>query len=331
MTGAAVVNSPHAFQCIRDLFVEKYLNPQPGKLPSHNMKLAWQTLAMCKAALEIHHGDKMSTKQIHVKMWDKYVAWANIIRDEADCGIKINEKPDYLSEVWFMTADAKHQKPYVKGAVSSKRFWKKWGIVKSTIINSDNHVVKRTIASMPGGALPSGTDWSIFLTRLIYNMYIEKEKMKPKKVDTDDGLISNLCKEKETKPEKADIDEGHNDNVNKAGVDEIGGSVAKKAGPSVYCTADSGEINSSEGSAYSRRSSESDDAESCDGIDANDDTVDANDDSETNKSGKDHDDEHDEPTAPDTFFPTTLLVVLSIGVLSDDVTLFLISQLTKVM
>ena len=167
------------------------------------MKLAWQMLAMCKAALEIHHGDKMSAKQIHVKMWDKYVAWANIIRDEADCGIKINEKPDYLSEVWFMTADAKHQKPYVKGTVSGKRFWKKWGIVKSTIINSDNHVVKRTIASMPGGALPSGTDWSIFFTRLIYNMYIEKEKMKPKKVDTDDGLISNLCKEKKTKARKS--------------------------------------------------------------------------------------------------------------------------------
>ena len=60
---------------IRDLFVDKYLNLQMGKLPSHNMKLAWQTLAVCRAALEIHHGDKMFNKQLYTKMWDKYVSW----------------------------------------------------------------------------------------------------------------------------------------------------------------------------------------------------------------------------------------------------------------
>ena len=125
MTGSTFVNSPHAFQSIRDLYVDKYLNPQLGKLPSNNMKLAWQTLAVCRAALDIQHGDKMSRKQIYVKMWDKYVSWTNIICDEGDCGVKINEKPEHLSELWFMTSDSKHQKPYVKGAVTSKKIWKK--------------------------------------------------------------------------------------------------------------------------------------------------------------------------------------------------------------
>ena len=80
-----------------------------------------------------------------------------------------------------MTSDVKQKKPYAKGAVTGKKFWKKWGTVKCAVINSDNHVVKRTIASMPGGALPSGTDWNLFLTRLIYNLYIEKMGIQPKK------------------------------------------------------------------------------------------------------------------------------------------------------
>lgn len=298
MTGAAVVDSPHAFQMIRDLFVELYLHPQDGKLPSHNMKLVWQSLAVCRAALEIHHGDKMSGKQIHIKMWDKYMSWSNIICDEDDCGMKINEKPNYLSKQWFMTSDAKHKKPYVEGAVTGKKFWKKWGTVKSSIINSDNLVVKRTIASMPGGALPSGTDWGLFLTRLIYNLYMEKEKMKPKKADTDDD-------------KKADTDNDNNYG-NEAGIDEIGGSVAKKAGLSMYCADEPDPKDNSEGSVGSH------------GVGSHGSGNDANDESEPNNSGECHndddddDDEHDEPTAPDTFFPATLLVVLTIGVLSDE-------------
>ena len=165
--------------------------------------------------------------------------------------------------------------------------------MKSAIINSDNHVVKRTIASMPGGALPSGTDWSFFLTQLIYNLYMEKEKMKPKKADIDDD----------------------NDDIKEACIDEIGVSAAKKAGLSVYYTADPEKRNSSEGSVGSHGSSAADAAEGGETC-----GNDANDESEMNDSGEDHDDddEHDEPTAPDTFFQTTLLVVLTIVVFSDD-------------
>ena len=128
--------------------------------------------------MEVHHGDKMFSKQVHAKMCDKYMSWTKIICDEDACGLKINDKPYYLSEAWFLTSDAKHTKPYVRGSVTGKKFWKKWGTVKCAIINSDNHVAKSTIASMPGGALPSGTNWSLFLTRLIYNLYAEKEEVK---------------------------------------------------------------------------------------------------------------------------------------------------------
>ena len=86
------------------------------------------------------------------------MSWTKIICDEGDCGVKSNEKTDYLSEQWFLSLDAKYKKPYIKGAITGKKFWKKWGTVKSAIINSDNHVVRRTIASMPGGAFLSGTD-----------------------------------------------------------------------------------------------------------------------------------------------------------------------------
>ena len=158
MTGVAIVNSPHAFQKIRDLFVERYLTPQSWKPPSYNMKLAWQTLAVCRAALELHHGGKMPSKEIHAKLWDKYVSWTKIICDEGDGGVTINKRPNYLHEWWFLTSDVKQKKPYAKGAVTGKKFWKKWGIVKCAVINSDNHVVKRTITSMPGGVLPSGID-----------------------------------------------------------------------------------------------------------------------------------------------------------------------------
>ena len=51
MTGTVVVNSPYAFQSIRNLFVEQYLTPKPQKFPSYNMKLAWQTATVWKAAL----------------------------------------------------------------------------------------------------------------------------------------------------------------------------------------------------------------------------------------------------------------------------------------
>ena len=148
---------------------------------------------------------------------------------------------------------------------------------------------------MPGGALPSGTNWSLFLNQLVYNLYMEKEKMKPKKADTDN----------------------ENDDGNEAGIDDIGGSVAKKAGANPY-TEDPEERNDSEDSAGSHGNSVAD-ATECGGKRG----YDTNNENEMNDGGADHDDdddddEHGEPTALDTFFPAIQLVGMTIGVLSDD-------------
>ena len=94
MTGLAVVNSPHAFQCIKNLFVENYLTPESSFKISHNIKLAWQSAAICRAAIEIIHGDKMPSKKIHTKMWEKYNAWVRVIREEPDAGLKLESKPE---------------------------------------------------------------------------------------------------------------------------------------------------------------------------------------------------------------------------------------------
>ena len=99
MTGTAIVNSLHAFQSIRNLFIGKYLTLELGKPPSHNMKLACQTLALCRAVLEIHYGDKMASKLIHAKLWDKYVSWTKIICNEGDAGVKIDEKPKKIDQI----------------------------------------------------------------------------------------------------------------------------------------------------------------------------------------------------------------------------------------
>ena len=41
---------------------------------------------------------------------------------------------------------------------------------------------------MPGGALPSGTDWNLFLNRLIYNLYVSKENPNLSKEMSKDSL-----------------------------------------------------------------------------------------------------------------------------------------------
>ena len=64
----------------------------------------------------------MAGKEIHAKMWDKYVSWTKIIYDEGDASVKIDAKPDYLSEHYFLTSDAKHKKFYAKGISTGKKF-----------------------------------------------------------------------------------------------------------------------------------------------------------------------------------------------------------------
>ena len=296
MTGTAVINSPHAFHSIRQLFVENYLSPEVGKSPSYVMKNAWQTVAICKAAAEICHGDKMSAKDIHSKIWAKYVAWAKLICETDDAELKIEPKPEYLSLDFFMTSDAKCKKRYTGGVETGKKFWKKWGTVKSAIINFDNNTVKRTISGMPGGALPSGTDFNLFLTRLVYNLY--NEKVNDKKTENEEIKTDN--------DEKNDCD-GDVDNT-----DEIGGSAAKKSGPNEY-TIDNDDDSEEGGSETDSNIKKS---VSKDGSDSSYRT-------ETDLSKEDNDEDEDsnqeeELKAPSTFFPSNLLIIVTMGVLSDD-------------
>ena len=86
--------------------------------------------------------------------------------------------------------------------------------VRKKIRDRDNHGIKKAIARMSGGAMPSGTNFSIFLDRVIYELYVEK-----------DGLV----------------DEGT------AEIDDIGGSVAKASKPSNYVIDDSSKATGDRG------------------------------------------------------------------------------------
>ena len=75
-----------------------------------------------------------------------------------------------------------------------KSLWKKWHRIKKDILNRDNNTVKKAIAKMPNGALPSGTDFSLFLDRVTYELYLAKEDEKKftesqeDEVDDDAGI-----------------------------------------------------------------------------------------------------------------------------------------------
>jgi len=70
MTGAAIVNSPHAYAQIQWVFIEEYFASETR--PSSSQKHAWQSIALCNATIEIMSGDKCSGDEIHRDMILKY-------------------------------------------------------------------------------------------------------------------------------------------------------------------------------------------------------------------------------------------------------------------
>ena len=119
MTGLAVVTSPHAYAEIRRLFIEEYLS-QEGTL-SFNVKNAWQTLAVCKAAVEIASGNKRSSDEISADMPVKYQRWSSIICEEPEGCFSIDNLPSYINEQLFMTTDVKGTKPIEKTLAAGKK------------------------------------------------------------------------------------------------------------------------------------------------------------------------------------------------------------------
>ena len=283
MTGVAVVTSPHACDQLRDIFIKEYLDES-----SFSVKTAWQTLAMCKAAIEITSGDKRSTNKIHSDMIVKYQRWSNLICSDAETVLNLHNPPEYLQPALFMTSDTKGTKEYPVDTTTGKKFWRKWGTVKRSILGVENVIIKKTIAKMPGGALPSGTDMKLFMDRVIYGLYMYK--MKEKNQAIDEHLVFDHDDEK-----------------------DVGGSPAKAAGtsPHMIISNSDGENNCAE---------DNDDSASGQGIleKAGDKVDDDNATKGNNATGEQDNHQSVEPKAPSNFFPANLLVVLMIGVLSND-------------
>lgn len=84
--------------------------------------------------------------------------------------------PAYVTEQMLLTKDTKNIKPLDLGQNSRKKLWDRWLKVKREITGSINVAVKVSIAQMPGGPLPSGTDLELFLTRLMYELHTWKKK-----------------------------------------------------------------------------------------------------------------------------------------------------------
>lgn len=96
----------------------------------------------------------------------------------------------------------------------------KWGTVKSSIINSDTHVFKKTISRILGAALPSGTDVNVFLVRLIYNFHSEKMKGKVPLLSNKAVDITSDINEGNATDQSGEEEEDDED-------DKMGGLVAK--------------------------------------------------------------------------------------------------------
>ena len=104
----------------------------------------------------------------------------------------------------LLTKDKTNLKSLDLSTNGGRKLWDRWLKVKRDITGMENLAVKAALSKMPGGALPSGTDIELFLTRLMYEMYLSKKK--------NNDAEQEACE----------------------AVDDSGGSVAKAAGPNTF-------------------------------------------------------------------------------------------------
>ena len=133
MTGVAVVTSPHACDQLRDIFIKEYLDES-----SFSVKTAWQTLAMCKAAIEITSGDKRSTNKIHSDMIVKYQRWSNLICSDAETVLNLHNPPEYLQPALFMTDMKLFMDQVIYGLYMYKMKEKNQAIDKHLVFDHDD-------------------------------------------------------------------------------------------------------------------------------------------------------------------------------------------------
>ena len=289
MTGVAKVTSEVAFDALQIQFLERL-----GSLKTTQVsKSAWQNVCVCKAAIEITAGDKKHMTDIKREMFIKYKKWVTLLIDNKD-PVVIGKLPLYVTEKMLITIDVGEKKLY-SHPKAGESMWKRWLRVRREIRDRDNHAIKKAIARMPGCALPSGTDFALFLDRVIYELYVAKEKERVKPYNLDD---------------KVDNAEGSDDEDN-AQDSDIGGSAAKVAGRNSFMLADC----SKEAMG------------NCSGDSIDNDIISVHEkqlmtgeeESSERKADSMHDNEkeedHDEPKAPATFVPANLLVILITGVL----------------
>ena len=80
--------------------------------------------------------------------------------------------PEYVNDIFFSTTDMNGMRLRDNNKNNNQALWWQWNATKSAIINFDSLAVKKAINRMPGKALPSGTDFSIFLQYLRYELYL---------------------------------------------------------------------------------------------------------------------------------------------------------------
>ena len=131
----------------------------------------------------------------------RFRGWAKLISSD-ELGLPLT--PTYVTEQMLLTKDKTNLKSLDLSTNGGRKLWDRWLKVKRDITGTENLAVKAALSKMPGGALPSGTDIELFLTRLMYEMYLSKKN--------------------------------NNDAEQEAGeaLDDSGGSVAKAAEPNTF-------------------------------------------------------------------------------------------------
>ena len=247
-------------------------------------KAAWHHLCLVKAGVEVYTGGKLTAEGQHTKLRECYDRWARSIMTE-DNTLGVLSVPSYVTEKMFLTSDANNRKLRAHNKEENKKLWRQWILAKSAITNFDNIAVKKAISRMPGKALPSGSDFSLFLERLKYELHCVRSLSARNKAMVIGGSAAkeadspNLMLDPATENEDAVLGDGTNEEVAAGGL-----------GAYTRSTSDDEEDEEMEEDLAVRGEDDDDNVE----------------------------DDSDEPRAPKDYCPPRLLVIMTIGVLSTD-------------
>ena len=113
----------------------------------------------------------MRLESLHAKLRYNYDRWASLI-SKGDPSSGLSCVPEYVTDGMFSTTDMNVMRIRDNNKKNNRSLCRQWNATKSTIVNFDNLAVKKSINRMPGKALPSGTDFNIFLRYLRYELYL---------------------------------------------------------------------------------------------------------------------------------------------------------------